>query len=1164
MSGNRAILIPEATLESVTLSTGGPTSGLKTRPAVRNAANEGRLDPVPSAVPGASYDIDVFERTAGLVGSARAGFKDASASVYKAKAAAHIPHHVQWLRYGTTDSARFVRPKALSMQSGELLLLYRTWDGSLNWRTFDDAGPNAEHTSEPYTFTAANFVMADVVQMADGELVMMVLGIDAQNEIRLVRKTSKGDTDATIAWRFGPAALNKVGFSGATLAFRPTGMAIEVLPSGRIAMLIHRYGVGNGPGATDIVRTYSDDRGVTWADLETASNYEEQGYGVGSFIAYFGGVDIKRDPDTGSLVAVVGVSTADSTVMPNVMNDPSVIGLVSDDGDNWNGLVKTTMKNVSNITTEAVYDFPFFEEGMLEASVVFGDDGLCRFIGSFHGDSGNATVSGYFDDLCTLSARKPSIAAKDAAPVIPAGILMGSVDTLTCSDMFAAQVEPLHGFRRPVRTEIALNRFAITFGVSNNDLDASPVYSGPRFVEAVNHRGAIWLFMACVDTTATQYALGYMLLQPWTELWERGGSVTAAASALLGYPYRQGWMAHLKPADAGLVIVNGAAQTLSEASRGLLIAPAAAASTFEFNSVTGTRPNPTLVRFLARPISGGSVGADDIAARLKLSDGTNYVDLSIRFDFSLSTIRAVDNLGAATIGDDLIDLSLGVEVVVALAANLSLIGIFYRPITADPEDAVTIRASGSASYALVTAVGTAETLTFGTHTASSPTSAWFGAWFNRGASAGATGAALLWDGIFAWDAATPLIPEFGADEADFDDGLRQGARPMPCRATPQYYRKGMELSWKGAAGREGNRWDAASGNRFEAPNILRLPVGAYWRSEDDGALEAIVFDAGNDARWNPDAAAFFGLNARRVLLQFNATNVWTSPSVSIVVDVTSYDVARFHTSFSSYTVGGADSREIIVTGASAQPMTPHQFRSNDRQSWYVWNAGLAKSIKILDNEGYKLNLAASGAGASGINYIFPDRICFDVTGGALGATGGYRYMRIRLDTQDLYEGHHTIGQFMVGKKLLLSNGMQPEWGWTRVAEVPTQTIGLTGSSSRIASLYDGALERWQFGWSGLRDRAPHSLSTFQGVRNDFAKLVDAYQRLKGGEVPCVLMPTYEDGRATASKRSFEAIVAAMEGPAQLTQIGYECAADSVEGTIRELMDLGAFTFSEQT
>jgi len=1173
MAANRAILIPELSLtpENIQFVTEEPTSGLVTKAATRGANNEGRLDPNPVADPTDVYDIDVFERTAGNVGGARAGWKDSANTVYRSKSPTHVPHHMQWLEYGTAAAEQFMRPKAISLQSGELLVVVVTGIGVLRWFTFTDGVRNAVHT-ETAQFAAANVIMADVVQMPDGELIMMILGTDAGNNVRFVKKTSKGDTDATIVWHFGPTELNTQAFAGATLTTGPQGFAIEVMESGRIAMLVKRHGVTSGSGATDIARTFSDDRGVTWADLETASSYEELGTGV-SIPTYRGGVDIERDPETGSLIAVCGVAKANSTVMPN-SNEPSVIGLVSDNGDNWTGLVKVSEKNPDNITTGNVFDFPFFEEGMQEATVVYGDDGLIKFIGAFHGDSGNVIVAGFFDDLCMLSTRKSGISAKDAAPQIPAGTAMGSEDTLTCGDAFDSQRSATTGFRRPVRTEIALNRIDVTAGTASGNLDSGAVvYNGPRFVEAINHNGTIYLFMACEDTAGVRYALGYMILNVWDELWEKGGLVTAQASALKGNVYSStaGWMAYTKPLDAGLTVVNTGAQTLDETTRGLKVAPVGAISTFGASfAAYGARPNPLLFRFIAKATSGGSLTQDDIAMILVASNGTNYISLSIRFDVSSSQIRVYDNNSAATVGTDVIDfVTIGVEVIVSLAANLTVNGIFYRALTADPEDAVTVRADGSAAYSGGIAAGVAETWTAGTHTAESPSSTWMGVWISRAtATSVSSEGAVLWDGIYAWGASPPQIVEYAQDETPYDDGISHGGRAQVVRSFGQYYRYGMRLSWKGASGREGNTWDVTSANRFEAENVLRTPVARYWRSTADSATVVIEFNAGSGGRFNPQAVALFGINAKGFNFQMSASSSFATTPIDIDVDIGGAATVDRHLQElapAQYTLAGSDNRELVLSAATSQPLTPHMFRSNDRIVWYAWNTGLAKSIRIVDNEGYKVILAASGVGAASSWWIYPDRIGFNVSGGNLGQGGGYRYMRIRFAAQDLYEGYYKLGQIMVGQLLALStSGMSPEWGWQRRDEVPVSQANIETGGVRVTNLYDGALQRYSFGWSGLRGRAGHtSLANFQGVRDSFVQLIEAYQRVKGGEVPVALFPMHEDGRAGAAARSFDVIPCAMIGPAVGSQVAYEnCLTDSLEGSIREIMNLEPFTFVE--
>ena len=1107
-------------------------AGREMRPATKTTTDRGQLNPTPGGSPYDDVAVDLILRTDGNTDGARWGHKDTSKTIYKGKNPAHILTDVSLLQTTTSAANRPSRPKLLATKGGALILFWvqgTTVNGgaSIWYRVRNE---NGWDTATQITLNVAlNSVLAlDAVQMPDGEIVLIAMGdVTALTLVKLQRFTSPGDTLATIAWRPSPCASPV--FSAPALQ----GMAIELVGAGsRIAMLIHSKN-------QNLQRTYSDDRGITWQPVKNAGQYAASGMGASATLNSPGGVSMARTR-TGSLVALapaIGAGFTAATGWTQNGNNPRLRVLVSDNGDNWSDMI-TASKGGSGVSTITSQADGLLEEGMCEGAIAMGDDGLIRIVGCIHGDPTGTTSTAFFDDLCLLTMRKADITAKDVGLQLTGNQAFainaaGVADyCITCSDAFEASYDQASGAFYPTKAQLTLSRIsclnisAAGDGFGSGALDASPSFRGARTVDIVNWRGALWLVMATHDTDGTVYSLVAGRLNAWSELMELPPESTNTTKVLKGRPYTRGFLPGAKPERNGWTAVGAGTVTLDTATAGVKI-DSAAATYYENANLGGNAARASFMRFNVKPTSGGSAAADYIAAQAQHSNGVDSAAASVRF--TATAIYVVDYFGLGTLGSATgLDGSVGFEVVIAWADWQTLLAVFYRELATDPEENNWKQITLSTGALTPSLASTIEIVRFGNIGAAAVVSTWRNLQYVRGINGVSTLSNLLLQSM-----TSSIYSEF-ADDTDatvsgnipsWDDGIRHGGRAPVCTSNPpQYLRTGAYVKWRGGPGYSQGIWSAASSNSFDISRIRRTPVGDFARSNSN-ADAFFTFDAGTDEPFRPDTIALFGLNCM-VRVMMHTSDSWGTPDVNILCDVSdSADVRRdYFRRVTFFTVEGAGANVLRMTNDATQALSPHQFRSTNRLTWYAYSFALNTTFKILGNDDVRIFLDgdATGAGASSIG-IFPDRIAFALAGGVL-ATTGYRYMRIQLIAGTAgggltSEGYLKLGFVIAGRQVPLSDP-QPMYGYARRAEPAVSDMRMQSGYVDRRLLGD-APRSWSFNFTWLRDRPSRTnLSTAPGFRQGHQQLLDVIERLKHGEEVGAYLDGYQNSIADGGAAAF--------------------------------------------
>lgn len=1171
------------------------TAGLEAGDADETAV-VGNMRPAAQGTPDAAVDADVFVRTDGDVGSARWGWSEHSAGIWRGKMAAHVVQDLRVVATGALSSSdRVHRPKARPLRNGALLLFYLkatnpATTGAVSYRKFvPGAGWQSEAAitlADSTKFTS--LIGACAVQFEDTQdIVLIVMGYDGSSNVVMERFHADGRVAAATSLSFKSTGVRYT--VGPSL---PISFAIEVLPRGRVAMLVRTRGLTG----SNLYRSYSVDRGVTWAAFEAASTFAQGD--AAATIAQTGGVSICRQPN-GALIAMVGVDPSDDAALsgnPEPFGDrrPAILPLVSEDGDTWRGLLTLTTSASDSTpfrSNGTGYDWPLGPDGCAEAAVAVCDDGIPRVFGCYHGDTDAhakyvyaGTTSGHAirDDWCLLSLTR-QVTLGDAPPAVPlnttgTGVGGDGAPFVTASDAFyGTTIDPNTGMLGVTSNDgVSLLRSAILYGAGTNNLDSnSATYKGPRTIDAVLYRGAVWVFTGHEDTANTVTAITVHRANAWTSMNERPPTFLASFSSgseAVGAIYSSGWVAWQTPSGAGLTksgTGTEALEGLSGQSAAKLTCASTTPTTFVLTGgADGTNNAPYFIRFKVKNVTGAGVSADDIAVKVQLINtaGTAMSRVSIRV--SSTQVRIVDEEAASTIDTLTGTYTDGVEVIVAWSDHDSLYRFAARQISnADPEDEDWQSSSAAVGFGLAT-TGTspANRVEFGTFSNNAVTSAWFSVQCAKGELTTSYYALDEFTGTKAFDAATPDLADISRDSIGYDDGLRHGSRAPIAAASPQYLQSGLFLTWKGAGAISSDRWRVRSGNSFAPAQASLVPVRSYWRSSGDGSNVNLLWDAGANAPgFAPSVVALFGINFYTFSWQMNDTNSWGTPSVNLLVDSASATRRREEVKLAAGTFA-VERNGYVARLTDGSTLVPHRYRARGNLKWYVWSDYSSASFLVADNDETRIFFTDPIAADADDNFmaLYPNRIAIYM--GTMPAAG-YRYARLHITAQTTSgsEDHFQVGYVVAGQRYPLDDP-HPSWGWQR-ARAPLVSRQVSPAGFSFASKVGEAPESWTFGFDGMRGlRDQASLAATLANNASVERLAAALEAMEWGAKVGVLLGEYNDhivGGAAGSygNRVLDILPVRADGPWSLTHQAYDCR-HSNDLLIKSIYDVAPITFTE--
>jgi len=626
-------------------------------------------------------------------------------------------------------------------------------------------------------------------------------------------------------------------------------------------------------------------------------------------------------------------------------------------------------------------------------------------------------------------------------------------------------------------------------------LDDKPTltFKGFEGIAAATWRGQVVL-LGAVQNTAPAFVSSSILLyrsNHWQPLQERLDSYDSFPAR--GMVYNRTWEPYAST-SFGWTVVNPGFFSRASVESGATIdggygtfstVAAGGASYYEDTSLPGSLGGfGAAARFVVRAVLGGDPTSDDIAFRLRTSDGVNAVDFSVRVSLAgvTHTFTVRDNNGLVDVG------SFGfvhtgspprgnfVECLLSVS-DTGTISVYGRSYDPDNDPELNKPYELIAFGVLVSASGPTDLLRIGNLVDfKTSDSDWKTAQIQRKTS-GNPSLAVQGTTFLDTDGTTLVgVPE-SAFSALADTGLDGFMRTSQLTAVPpQYITGGVSATFRGEATLTGN-YGYETAYDYSRDNLLQGPVVQEWRNSNNtsGVSEdiEILIDVGSNMTVKPTGLAIFGRNWTSCRLQMNETNVWSSPRVDVTygtpndlltpdryTHMWSSDETLFTTA-----IAGRQLR-CIRTADSVGPWRAHQFKSQETGPWYYVmiqdvtgdDPDRRMIYRILDNDEGLLTLdgdpEADGLSAlDPINFdIFSDRFAVFLGDRHSVLNPTYRFIKLTVygvNHRGPDEDFQRIGRIVLGYAHDMSRPMF-DWGWSR-AESSGSSLATGSNGVRYAT-----------------------------------------------------------------------------------------------------------------
>jgi len=240
-------------------------------------------------------------------------------------------------------------------------------------------------------------------------------------------------------------------------------------------------------------------------------------------------------------------------------------------------------------------------------------------------------------------------------------------------------------------------------------------------------------------------------------------------------------------------------------------------------------------------------------------------------------------------------------------------------------------------------------------------------------------------------------------------------RGRQCSPFPVAVVDGVETSWGGGGGFDGDRFESLVDYQYAALNTLLGPR-FEWRSADSpSATESIVYVAGSEdhARFRHDSLAVFGCTTETVVVEYDDDPAFPSPTSAGTIDLRRFDSLR---------VESVDGETIAIAGTR----TPDdgEVSSSDARSYFLRVLAIpagATSISVGDcfeideqrSDVLDLGSGAFLAATVGATVaIYADRGALVYSSPAVG-----RYLRVSLSSASPPSGIYRLGAVVAGTTL---------------------------------------------------------------------------------------------------------------------------------------------------
>lgn len=320
------------------------------------------------------------------------------------------------------------------------------------------------------------------------------------------------------------------------------------------------------------------------------------------------------------------------------------------------------------------------------------------------------------------------------------------------------------------------------------------------------------------------------------------------------------------------------------------------------------------------------------------------------------------------------------------------------------------------------------------------------------------GSVLNFDGIF------------GVTDPFLADNYLFGA---PAAGVPQYVASGLSVAWAGVGGALNDKWDGTIAHTYPVSAIFVDSPRIAWRSVNVATTASIIaWNGASVQRWRHNAIAIFGCNNRNVLVDYDSTTAFSSPTATETVDFTA-----FGTGTTALTAAVVDGNTLAITTPSGGfrwvqgELVGYYIRATSgAASGKTWKITRHPADNIVQFDELTTALAAEGLAATHTLIIFGPN-----SAKAYSAAVTEPYIRIRCADAITAEGYHMIGTVVPGRKVAID--VPIDWAHTD-DEQPNVTSYRTrsgiawafveGPNQRtISGRVVGDAERWRERFRGM-------------------------------------------------------------------------------------------------
>lgn len=471
------------------------------------------------------------------------------------------------------------------------------------------------------------------------------------------------------------------------------------------------------------------------------------------------------------------------------------------------------------------------------------------------------------------------------------------------------------------------------------------------------------------------------------------------------------WLPLDKPDDVAWSLTGAGTATLTA---GALNLQTSATSASYSRNPSGTIAEGLLVRMSLQAVSGGSLTLDRIGARLRVADGTNDYDVSIRVDLSGSDLvyRVYDNNAGAQVGDDttVADTD-SVDILVGLAAET--VQVWHRARSLDTDRYFE---EGPSSGSLTSDTATPEAdhlIQWGMLTSSTGESNWYEVHYVSDSYA-------------------------GFDQMDLSTGENNPDDLFPRTISDDYtyVDAGLRVRAVDGPGLAAETWTITARADYELdrvfPSVSSSPR-VKWRSTSTAAqsialvLDSAIAETAESALGNSAVGLYLGgINWR--------TGTWKGYDVDTTswVSIASLDAATGLTGLAFTRKGNA----IIpaVAGSGSQPY----LHFNECAGWtFIFDDGTTRRV-LSNTEGRWDRTSATCKRPT----VILEGVEDDPTSGTVGVlvpttyacvvytSATYAGYQLVIDSQSTVDGYHEIGVLLPGPLVLFGS----DYAWGRSVE----------------------------------------------------------------------------------------------------------------------------------